>query len=81
MSKDNTHIPMINELNTVNRENGMTRILEVVPYDMNWPQIFKAEAALLQNALGDNCIAVHPYRLNFYPWLSCKTDNRYYASS
>lgn len=33
--------------------------IEVVAYDSNWPHIFKTEATLIAQALGDNCLAVH----------------------
>lgn len=33
--------------------------IKVVPYDPNWATIFATESALIKNALGENCIAVH----------------------
>jgi GrpB-like predicted nucleotidyltransferase (UPF0157 family)/GNAT superfamily N-acetyltransferase len=35
------------------------KLIEVVPYNTNWPQIFETEAEALRTALADNCIAVH----------------------
>src|SRR3990167_437554 len=35
------------------------RLIEVVPYDPAWPELFNIEAPLIKNALGDNCIAVY----------------------
>lgn len=37
----------------------MTRKIEIVPYNPAWPQIFEEEAARINQALGDNCIAIH----------------------
>ena len=36
-----------------------TRTIKVVPYDPLWPTLFKNEASLLENALGDNLIRIH----------------------
>lgn len=32
------------------------RLIEVVPYDVNWPLQFVEEAKLIKHALGANCI-------------------------
>jgi GrpB-like predicted nucleotidyltransferase (UPF0157 family) len=48
------------------------RVLEVVPYDPNWPQLFEQEAKLIQHALGDNCIAIHHIGSIAIPGLSAK---------
>ncbi len=37
----------------------MPRVVEFVPYDINWPTQFAEEAAKISVALGENCIAVH----------------------
>jgi GrpB-like predicted nucleotidyltransferase (UPF0157 family) len=37
----------------------MTRRIEVVPYDPQWPLLFEEEAAKIKQALGNNCIAIH----------------------
>ena len=34
-------------------------MIEVVPYDSNWPRLFEEEATKIKQALGENCIAVH----------------------
>lgn len=36
-----------------------TSKIEVVPYSPQWPEIFQAEAALIKQALGRNCVNVH----------------------
>jgi GrpB-like predicted nucleotidyltransferase (UPF0157 family) len=50
----------------------MARIIEVVPYNSQWPQIFEAEAKLIKKALGDNCIAIHHIGSTAIPGLSAK---------
>jgi GrpB-like predicted nucleotidyltransferase (UPF0157 family)/N-acetylglutamate synthase-like GNAT family acetyltransferase len=50
----------------------MNKIIEIVPYDANWPNIFKAEAALIKEALGDNCIEIHHVGSTSVPGLSAK---------
>lgn len=50
----------------------MTRIIEVVPYNPKWPQLFEAEAELIEEALGDNCIAIHHIGSTSVPGLSAK---------
>lgn len=37
----------------------MSRKIEVVPYNPEWPQMFEEEAARIKQALGDACVAVH----------------------
>ncbi|NBO24849.1 MAG: hypothetical protein EBU93_06430, partial [Chlamydiae bacterium] len=41
--------------------NNMKKIdrVEIKPYDPNWPHIFEKEAALIRQAMADNCIAIH----------------------
>jgi GrpB-like predicted nucleotidyltransferase (UPF0157 family)/predicted GNAT family acetyltransferase len=46
--------------------------IEVVPYDSNWPRIFETEAALISQALGDNCLEVHHVGSTSVPGLSAK---------
>lgn len=46
--------------------------IEVVPYDSNWPHIFEIEAALISQALGDNCLEVHHIGSTSVPGLSAK---------
>jgi GrpB-like predicted nucleotidyltransferase (UPF0157 family) len=50
----------------------MARIIEVVPYNPDWPQMFEAEAELIKKALGDNCIAIHHIGSTAVPGLSAK---------
>lgn len=37
----------------------MTKTIEIVPYDPNWPRVFESEAELINKALCDNCIEIH----------------------
>lgn len=46
--------------------------IEVVPYDSNWPYIFEAEAVLISQALGDNCLAIHHIGSTSVPGLMAK---------
>ncbi len=46
--------------------------VEVVPYDPKWPHIFETEAALIKQALGDNCIAIHHVGSTAVPGLAAK---------
>lgn len=48
------------------------RIIEVVPYNPKWPQLFEIEAALIKKALGDNCIAIYHVGSTSVPGLSAK---------
>ena len=48
------------------------RIIEVVPYNPKWPQLFEEEAALIKKALGDNCIAIYHVGSTSVPGLSAK---------
>lgn len=34
-------------------------MIKIAAYDPNWPHIFEQEAALIREALGDNCLAIH----------------------
>ena len=51
---------------------SQTNKVEVVPYDLNWPNIFEAEAALIKKALADNCIAIHHVGSTSVPGLAAK---------
>jgi len=46
--------------------------MQLVPYDLNWPTEFEAEAKLLRLALGDNYIAVHHVGSTSVPGLAAK---------
>ena len=50
----------------------MTSIIEVVPYRNEWPGLFAAEARLIAQALGDNCLAVHHIGSTAVPGLAAK---------
>ncbi len=50
----------------------MTRVMEVVPYDFNWPKNFENEAVLLKQALGDNCIEIYHIGSTSVPGLAAK---------
>lgn len=47
-------------------------IIEIIPYDLKWPQMFESEAKPIQQALGDNCLAVHHFGSTSVPGLSAK---------
>ncbi len=36
-------------------------IIEVVPYNPEWPNLFSIETSRIQEALGENCIAPRIY--------------------
>ena len=44
----------------------------IAPYDQAWPEQFQKEAALIQQALGDNCIAIHHIGSTSIPDLAAK---------
>lgn len=46
--------------------------IEVVPYDPNWPHIYEKEAALIKEALGDNCLVIHHIGSTSVPSLIAK---------
>ncbi len=50
----------------------MTNIVKVVPYNIEWPQMFEKEAQLIKSALGDNCIRVHHIGSTAVPKLAAK---------
>lgn len=37
----------------------MKKVVQVVPYNPNWPEVFASEAEIIKEVLGDNCMAVH----------------------
>ena len=59
---------MLSELNPMQK---IDRV-EIKPYDPSWPNIFKAEAALIKEALGDNCIEIHHVGSTSVPGLAAK---------
>jgi len=46
--------------------------IEVVPYNSEWPEMYKNEAAPIKKALGDNCMAIHHFGSTSVPGLSAK---------
>lgn len=50
----------------------MTRIIEVVVYDQNWPRLFDEEAMKVKQALGNNCIEIHHIGSTSVPGLAAK---------
>lgn len=50
----------------------MSRLIEVVPYDPDWPEIFEATSKLITQALGQNCIAIHHVGSTAVPGLMAK---------
>lgn len=47
-------------------------MVQVVPYDPNWPQMFELEAQKVRAALGENLIAIHHVGSTSVPGLSAK---------
>ena len=37
----------------------ITKNIEIVPYDSNWPSVFEHESHSIKQALGDNCVEIH----------------------
>lgn len=50
----------------------MLRVIEVVPYDPNWPARFEAEAAPIREALGDTLIGIEHIGSTSVPGLAAK---------
>ncbi len=50
----------------------MKKIIEIKPYDLNWPHIYEKEAMLIRQALADNCIAIHHVGSTSVPGLAAK---------
>lgn len=48
------------------------QLVKVSPYNSSWPEMFKQEAHLIKQALGDNCIAIHHIGSTSIPGLSAK---------
>lgn len=46
--------------------------IEVVCYNPNWPSLFEEEAALIERALGANCVAIHHIGSTSVPGLYAK---------
>jgi GrpB-like predicted nucleotidyltransferase (UPF0157 family) len=56
----------------MNIEKTSTKRIEVVPYNPDWPKIFKAEKEIISTALGDNCIVIHHIGSTAVPGLAAK---------
>lgn len=50
----------------------MKKTIEVVPYNLQWPEMFASEAELIKQALGNNCITIHHIGSTSVPGLSAK---------
>ena len=50
----------------------ITGVVKVVDYDPNWPEMFEAEAAVIKQVLGDNCVVIHHVGSTSVPGLSSK---------
>lgn len=50
----------------------MKKIIEIVPYDPNWPHVFEQEAMLIRQSLGDNCLEIHHIGSTVVPQLDGK---------
>lgn len=50
----------------------LSRKIEVVDYDPEWPKRFESEARLVKQALGGNCLAIHHIGSTSIPGLSAK---------
>lgn len=61
-----THI--LSELNNMQK----TDPVEIKPYNSNWPNIFETQAALIKEALADNCMAIHHVGSTSVPGLAAK---------
>lgn len=48
------------------------RKIEVAPYDSRWPELFELEAHHIQEALGENCTAIHHVGSTSVPGLAAK---------
>jgi GrpB-like predicted nucleotidyltransferase (UPF0157 family) len=48
------------------------RQVTVVPYDARWPEIFKREAAIIREALGENCLDIYHIGSTAVPGLAAK---------
>ncbi len=50
----------------------MKKNIKVVPYDPNWVEVFKHEAKLIEQALGENFIRIHHVGSTSVPGLCAK---------
>lgn len=47
-------------------------VIEIVPYNPEWPRIYEHEAAAIQQVLGNVCLAMHHFGSTSVPGLSAK---------
>ncbi len=59
---------ILSELKKMNER----KTIEVAPYDPNWPHVFEKEAAVIKEALGHNCVAIHHIGSTSVPGLAAK---------
>jgi len=50
----------------------MSRKIEVVPYDSQWPKVFEKESAHIKQAFGDNCVEIYHIGSTAVPGLCAK---------
>ncbi len=48
------------------------KIIEIVPYNLQWPEMFASEAKLIKQAMGSNCVTIHHIGSTSVPGLSAK---------
>ncbi len=49
-----------------NKKRIMSELIEVVPHEHNWANIFEKEAAIIKEALGNNCLEIHGAILQYF---------------
>lgn len=47
-------------------------MIEIVPYNPNWPNLYEAEAIKIKKALGNNCISIHHIGSTSIPGIPAK---------
>ncbi len=55
-------------------KNIITKQIELVPYNPDWPKMFQAEATIIKQALNNNCIDIHHIGSTSVPELIAKQD-------
>jgi GrpB-like predicted nucleotidyltransferase (UPF0157 family) len=56
----------------MSHEKLLTKYIEVISYDPNWPTMFETEKEIISAALGDNCVAIHHIGSTSVPGLAAK---------
>jgi GrpB-like predicted nucleotidyltransferase (UPF0157 family) len=54
--------------------NKVSKEIQVLPYNANWPHIFEKEASLIRQVLADNYLAIHHIGSTAIPGLDAKED-------